>query len=553
MRSDRVKKGLERAPARALLHATGLPKGEMGKPFIGIGNSSTDLVPGHVNLPELGRFVEKGVHAGGGYPFLFNVGALCDGIAMGHKGMFYSLPFRELVADMVESIAEAHALDGLVLITNCDKITPGMLMATARLNIPTVILTAGPMLAGHHQGRRLSLVRDTFEALGRRQRGEISEQELEELEMCACPGAGSCQGLYTANTMNCLTEVLGLSLPGSGTAPAVSAEKRRIAFQSGLAVMDAVREERIPSKILTPAAFENAITVDMALGGSTNTVLHLSALANEAGVPLSLNRFDQISRKTPHLGDLRPGGSYFLEDLHLAGGIPAVLHRLGELIQEGLHVGGSDIREIAQSARPGDDPVLRTMDHPLRKEGGIAVLTGNLAPEGAIVKQSAVSEDMLRFEGKARVFDREENAQQAILSGSIREGDVVVIRYEGPRGGPGMREMLAPTSAIMGMGLKRVVLLTDGRFSGGTRGPCIGHISPEAAEGGPLGLLVEGDTIALDIPGRSLEWKVDDKEMARRRTNWNAPPPKIARGYLARYARLVTSAHTGAILADAPS
>ncbi len=550
MRSDRVKRGLERAPARALLHATGLPKGEIDKPFVGIGNSATDLVPGHLNLPELARFVEKGVHTGGGYPFLFNVGALCDGIAMGHRGMFYSLPFRELVADMVESIAEAHALDGLVLITNCDKITPGMLMAAARLDIPTVILTAGPMLAGHHNGRRLSLVRDTFEAVGRRQRGEISQEELEELEVCACPGAGSCQGLYTANTMNCLTEVLGLSLPGCGTAPAVSAEKRRIAFQSGLALMDAVRADRTPGKILTKRSFENAIAVDMALGGSTNTVLHLSAVAHEAGVPLSLEQFDRISRKTPHLGDLRPGGRFFLEDLHLAGGIPAVLQRLGDRIQESLHVSGADIREIAKAARPVGEDVLRTMESPLRPEGGIAVLEGNLAPEGAIVKQSAVSEEMLRFEGRARVFECEEEAQKAILSGDIREGDAVVIRYEGPRGGPGMREMLAPTSAIMGMGLKRVVLLTDGRFSGGTRGPCVGHISPEAAEGGPLGLVEEGDTIRVDIPGRSLQWKVDEKEQARRRAKWSPLPPKIARGYLSRYASLVTSANTGAVLAS---
>jgi dihydroxy-acid dehydratase len=349
--------------------------------------------------------------------------------------------------------------------------------------------------------------------------------------------------------MNCLTEVLGLSLPGCGTAPAVSAEKRRIAFESGVALMDAVREDRTPGKILTTQAFENAITVDMALGGSTNTVLHLTALANEAGVPLSLERFDQISRLTPHLGDLRPGGSYFLEDLHLAGGMPAVLQRLGERVQESLHVSGTDIRQIARSARPEGDHVVRTVENPLRPEGGIAVLGGNLAPEGAIVKQSAVSEDMLQFEGVARVFDSEEEAQKAILSGNIKEGDAVVIRYEGPRGGPGMREMLAPTSAIMGMGLKRVVLLTDGRFSGGTRGPCVGHISPEAADGGPLGLVNEGDTIALDIPGRSLHWKVEEKEQAGRRAMWSAPPPKITRGYLARYASLVTSAHTGAVLA----
>jgi dihydroxy-acid dehydratase len=423
-----------------------------------------------------------------------------------------------------------------------------MLMAAARLDIPTVILTAGPMLAGHHEGRRLSLVRDTFEAVGRRQRGEISEEELGDLELCACPGAGSCQGLYTANTMNCLTEVLGLSLPGCGTAPAVSAEKKRIAFQSGLTLMDAVKGDHTPRKILTTQAFDNAITVDMALGGSTNTVLHLSALANEAGVPLSLERFDEISRNTPHIGDLRPAGSYFLEDLHLAGGMPAVLQRLGHRIQESLHVSGKDLREIARAARPVGDQVVRTTENPLRPEGGIAVLKGNLAPEGAIVKQSAVREEMLRFEGTARVFDCEEDAQQAILSGTIQEGDVVVIRYEGPKGGPGMREMLAPTSAIMGMGLKRVALLTDGRFSGGTRGPCVGHISPEAAEGGPLGLVNDGDTIALDIPGRDLHWKVNEEEGARRQQKWRPPPPRVSRGYLARYARLVTSAHTGAIL-----
>ena len=548
MRSDRVKKGLQRAPARALLHATGLPRSEMNKPFIGVGNSFTDLVPGHVNLQDLARFVEKGVHTAGGYPFQFNVGALCDGIAMGHEGMHYSLPFRELVADMVECIAQAHGLDGLVLITDCDKITPGMLMATARLDIPTVVLTAGPMLAGFHKGRRLSFVRDTFEAVGKRQKGEISEEELEELEMCACPGAGSCQGLYTANTMNCLTEVLGLSLPGCGTAPAVSAEKKRLAFESGMTIVDAVHRELTPRKILTLEAFENTIRVDMALGGSTNTVLHLSALAHEAGVDLSLDRFDVISRITPYLADLRPAGKHFLEDLHHAGGVPAVLQYLGDRIQGALHVTGKDIRDIAQSARPWGDQVLRHPDNPLRPEGGIAVLRGNLAPEGAVVKQSGVNEEMMRFQGTARVFEREEDAQDAILEGGIQEGDVVVIRNEGPRGGPGMREMLAPTSAIVGMGLKRVALLTDGRFSGGTRGPCIGHISPEAAQGGPLGLLEDGDIIQVDIPDRRLHWNVTEEEVERRRRRWKPPPPKIEHGYLARYARMVTSAHTGAVL-----
>jgi len=550
MRSDRVKKGLERAPARALLFATGLPRSEIHKPFIGIGSSHTDLVPGHLNLGDLARFAEKGVHAGGGYPFIFQVGALCDGIAMGHEGMHYSLPFRELVADMVECIVQAHALDGLVLITDCDKITPGMLLATARLNVPTVILTAGPMLAGHHGGRRLSLVRDTFEAVGLRKQGRISQGEMDALEMCACPGAGSCQGLYTANTMNCLTEVLGLSLPGCGTAPAVSAEKKRIAFQSGVAAVEAVKHARTPDTILTRDAFENAVCADMALGGSTNTVLHLMALAHEAGVPLTLADFDRISRTTPHLADLRPAGNFFMEDLHHAGGIPGLLRRLGDRIRSARHVAGSDLLEIVRNAPDpqGEVPVLRDPETPLHPEGGIAVLHGNLAPDGAVVKQSGVSPAMMRFQGKARVFDREEEAQHAILSGAVREGDVVVIRFEGPKGGPGMREMLAPTSAIVGMGLQRVALLTDGRFSGGTRGPCVGHVSPEAAQGGPLGLVCEGDPIELDIPGRRLHWQVEATEVERRRREWQAPPPKATRGYLARYARLVTSASTGAVL-----
>ena len=550
MRSDTVKKGLERAPARALLHATGLPRSEMGRPFIGIANTSSDLVPGHLNLTELARFVEKGVHTAGGYSFVFHIGALCDGIAMGHAGMRYSLPFRELVADMVESISQAHALDGLVLLTNCDKITPGMLMAAARLNVPTVIVTAGPMLAGHYQGRRLSLVRDTFEAVGRKQRGEISQEEMDCLELCACPGAGSCQGLYTANTMNCLTEALGLSLPGCGTAPAVSADKKRLAFQSGLVAVDAVRSGRSPRKILTLQAFENAISVDMALGGSTNTVLHLSALAHEAGVPLALERFDELSRKVPHLADLRPAGNYFLEDLHNAGGVPAVLQRLGEHIRENPHVNGMNIRDIQQAGRPFGEDVIRTLENPLHAEGGIAILKGNLAPLGAVVKQSGVSAEMMRFEGRARVFDSEEDAQRAILSGEVRDGDVVVIRYEGPRGGPGMREMLGPTSAIVGMGLKQVALVTDGRFSGGTRGPCIGHVSPEAARGGPLALVQEGDRIRLDITQRLIELDVEEKELVRRREAWKAPPLRVSRGYLARYARLVTSAHTGAVLEE---
>jgi dihydroxy-acid dehydratase len=550
MKSDIVKKGTERAPARALLHATGLPRSEMGRPFIGIANSASDLVPGHLNLSELVRFVEKGVHTAGGYAFVFHVGALCDGIAMGHAGMRYSLPFRELVADMIESITIAHGLDGLVLTTNCDKITPGMLMAAARLDLPTVLLTAGPMLAGHHKGRRLSLVRDTFEAVGKRQKGEISEEELAALELCACPGAGSCQGLYTANTMNCLTEVLGLSLPYCGTALAVSAEKKRIAFESGRVVVDAVRAGRTARKILTREAFENAIAVDMALGGSTNTVLHLTALAHEAGVPLPLERFDELSRTVPHLADLRPAGNFFLEDLHHAGGIPAVLKRLGDRIQRAQSVSGLDILDVQRSAEPLGEDVIRRADTPLSREGGIAILKGNLAPLGAVVKQSGVRAEMMRFRGTARVFDCEEDAQRAILSGAIQNGDVVVIRYEGPSGGPGMREMLAPTSAIVGMGLERVALVTDGRFSGGTRGPCIGHVSPEAARGGPIGLVRDGDGVRVDIPARLIELEVGEAELLRRKEQAKPAAPKVTRGYLARYARLVTSAHTGAVLEE---
>lgn len=554
MKSDTIKKGIERAPARALLHATGLPRSEMDRPFIGIANSASDLVPGHLGLSELVRFIEKGVHTAGGYPFVFHVGALCDGIAMGHAGMRYSLPFRELVADMVESIAIAHGLDGLVLTTNCDKITPGMLMAAARLDLPAVLVTAGPMLAGHYRGRRLSLVRDTFEAVAKRQKGELSEEELSALELCACPGAGSCQGLYTANTMNCLTEVLGLSLPACGTALAISAEKKRIAFESGRVVVDAVRAGRTPKKILTRAAFENAIVVDMALGGSTNTVLHLCALAHEAGISLPLERFDEIGRTVPHLADLRPAGNFFLEDLHHAGGIPAILKRLGNRIQRALTVNGMDILEIqAEALEPLGKDVIRPAENPLSPEGGIAILRGNLAPLGAVVKQSGVRAEMKRFCGTARVFDAEEDAQRAILSGAIRDGDVVVIRYEGPRGGPGMREMLAPTSAIVGMGLEKVALVTDGRFSGGTRGPCIGHISPEAAQGGPIGLVRNGDRIRVDIPARLIELEVEEAELSRRKEQTKPPPPRVTRGYLARYARLVTSAHTGAVLAEESS
>ncbi|MBW6504222.1 dihydroxy-acid dehydratase [bacterium] len=549
MRSDRTKKGLERMPHRALYCAAGVPQAAMGKPFIGVATSYTDLVPGHVGMRALERAVENGVHAGGGYPFLFGVPAVCDGIAMGHRGMHYSLPLREIVADLVESVAEAHALDGLVLLTNCDKITPGMLMAAARLDIPCIVLTAGPMHSGRIGGRRLSLVSDTFEAVGRFQRGEIDASELTRLEAEACPGEGSCQGLYTANTMACLTETMGMSLPGCATALAGMSKKRHIAYASGQRVVELVRRGVTARKILTKAAFANAIRVDLALGGSSNSVLHLLAIAREAGVDLPLSEFDRLSRETPQLTTVTPGGPHMMEDVEYAGGIPAILNRLLPFLKKNPTVSGEEITAIARRGRVLDDGIVRTLKAPVRREGGLAILTGNLAPGGAVVKQSGVDPSMFVFRGKARVFDSEEEAMAAIMAGGIRPGSVVVIRYEGPRGGPGMREMLSPTAAIMGMGLgTKVALITDGRFSGGTHGPCIGHISPEAMEGGPIALVREGDPIVLDIPKRKLSLDVPAAELARRRKRWHAPAPKVARGYLARYAKLVRSAGEGAVV-----
>ncbi len=549
MRSQTIKKGLERVPHRALLYATGIPKSEMEKPFIGVATSFTDIIPGHTGMRDLERFIEKGIHTGGGYPFLFGVPGICDGIAMGHKGMHYSLASRELIADMVETIAEAHQLDGLVLLTNCDKITPGMLMAAARLNIPSIVVTAGPMLSGHYKGRRLNLTSDTFEAVGKYRKGLIKDDELEAMEMCACPGAGSCQGMYTANTMSCITESIGMSLPGCATAPAVLAKKRRIAFESGSRIVDLVKKNITPRKIMTLKAFENAIMVDLALGGSTNTVLHLPAIAHEAQVKLPLEIFDIISRKTPHITNMIPGGIHYMEDLDNAGGIPAVLNRLQGMINPSLTVSGVNIAEIAKNAVVMDEEVIRSLDRPWHKEGGIAILKGNLAPDGAVVKQIAVSKKMMKFEGSALVFDSEEAAMKAIMNGRIKAGDVVVIRYEGPKGGPGMREMLSPTSAIAGMGLSEsVALITDGRFSGGTRGPCIGHISPEAMEGGPIAILKNGDRLRIDIPKRKIEVLISDKEIKERLAVWKKPQPKIRHGYLARYAKLVSSAGSGAIM-----
>ncbi|UCD47929.1 MAG: dihydroxy-acid dehydratase [Deltaproteobacteria bacterium] len=549
MRSDLTKKGLERMPHRALYCAAGVPQEAMGKPFIGVATSFTDLVPGHVGMRSLERVVENGVHAAGGYPFLFGVPAVCDGIAMGHRGMHFSLPLRELIADMIESVAEAHALDGLVLLTNCDKITPGMLMAAARLSLPSIVLTAGPMLSGRMGDRRLSLVSDTFEAVGRYQRGEIDGKTLRRLEAEACPGEGSCQGLYTANTMACLTETLGMSLPGCATALAGMSKKRHIGYATGKRVVELVRKGITPRTILTRAAFENAIRVDLALGGSSNSVLHLLAIAHEAGVALPLSEFDRLSRQTPQLTTVTPAGPHMMEDVEFSGGIPAILNRLLPRLKKNPTVSGEDITAIARKGRVVNDGIIRRVSAPVRPEGGIAILTGNLAPGGAVVKQSGVDPSMFRFRGKARVFESEDAAMAAIMAGKIRPGMVVVIRYEGPKGGPGMREMLSPTSAIMGMGLgTKVALITDGRFSGGTHGPCIGHVSPEAMEGGPIALVRDGDGIVLDIPGRKLTLDVPASELSRRKKTWKAPPPKVRTGYLARYAKLVGSAGTGAVI-----
>ncbi len=549
MKSNQIKKGLLRAPQRALLFATGLTKRSMDNPFIGVISSFTDLVPGHTGMRDLERAIEKGVHSGGGTSFIIGVPAICDGIAMGHRGMHYSLPLRELIADSIESVSLAHALDGLVLLTNCDKITPGMLMAAARLNIPAIVITAGPMMSGRDNMQRLSFVRDTFEAVGRCQKGEISETQLGALETEACPGAGSCQGLYTANTMACVTETLGMSLPGCATALAVSARKRRISFESGFQIVNLVKENITPRQILTKSAFENAIRIDMALGGSSNTVLHIPAIAHEAGLELPLRLIDKISKATPHITNLRPGGDYFMEDLDYAGGIPAILNRLKDSLADNATVCGKTIKEIAAAGKIVSDEIIQPLAAPYHKEGGIAILFGNLAQEGAVVKQSAVADNIMRLKGPARVFDSEETAIEAIMGSGINPGDIVVIRYEGPKGGPGMREMLAPTAALVGMGLSTsVALVTDGRFSGGTRGPCIGHVSPEAMAGGAIALVQEGDIISIDIAARKLDVELSDKELANRKASWQAPEPKIKTGYLKRYANMVSSAAKGAVV-----
>jgi dihydroxy-acid dehydratase len=555
MKSDQVKQGVERAPHRALLKACGYCDEEIKRPLIGIANSVNSIIPGHVHLDTLAEAVKAGIYMAGGTPVEFGVIGVCDGIAMNHEGMKYSLASRELIADSVEIMARAHGLDAIVLIPNCDKIVPGMLMAAARLDLPAIFISGGPMLAGRHpdnpQGDKIDLI-TVFEAVGAVKTGRMNEEQLAAIEESACPTCGSCAGMFTANSMNCLTEAIGMGLPGNGTIPAVMSARTRLAKQAGLQIMTLWKEHITPSRILTPKAFANALAVDMALGCSTNTVLHLAAIAREAGVPFDLNQINTISRKTPHLCSLSPGGAHHIEDLDRAGGIQAVIKELargGFIDVDCLTVTATTVDANIVRARNRDAQVIRRLDNPYHAEGGLAVLYGNLAPNGCVVKQSAVRPEMLRHEGPARVFDSEEDATAAIMNGRIQPGDVVVVRYEGPQGGPGMREMLTPTSAIAGMQLDgQVALLTDGRFSGGTRGAAIGHISPEAAQGGPIALIREGDIVDIDIPGKRIHLKVDENQMAQRRSQWRPQAPKVKTGYLARYARMVGSADSGAVV-----
>jgi dihydroxy-acid dehydratase len=548
MRSDAMKKGLERAPHRSLFKALGLTDEEIERPMIGIANSANEVIPGHLHLHQISDAVKAGIRMAGGTPLEFFTIGVCDGIVMGHEGMKYSLSSRELVADSIESMAMAYPFDGLVLIPNCDKIVPGMLMAAARLNIPAIIVSGGPMLTGEFQGKAFDVI-TVFECVGKVKIGEMTLDDLKEVENCACPGVGSCAGMFTANSMNCLSEVLGLALPYNGTIPAVFAERIRLAKKTGMRIMDLLKQDLWPSKILTKKAFENAVTVDMAFGGSTNTTLHLLAIAREAGVQLSLQTFNEISERTPHLCNMAPGGPHHLLELHRAGGIPALmleLSRGGLIHQEQITVTGKSIGENLKGKKNSNPEVIHPIEKPYHATGGLAVLFGNLAPEGAVVKRSAVDDAMLKHRGPARVFNSEEEALKVILDGKIQKGEVFVIRYEGPKGGPGMREMLAPTSAIVGVGRDRdVALLTDGRFSGGSRGAAIGHISPEAAEGGPIAAVQNGDMIEIDIPGKKLNLLISDEELKKRLSQWK-PPKKELKGYLKRYARLVQSANTGA-------
>ena len=554
MRSNILKRGAARAPHRSLLRALGCTDLEMGQPFIGVISSYSEIIPGHTGLRQIADAVKAGVRAAGGTPFESNTIGVCDGLAMNHLGMKYSLPSRELVADSVEVVAQAHSFDALVLITNCDKIIPGMLMAAARLNLPAIVVSGGPMLAGRLDGRAVDLA-DVFMAVGAVARGEMPESELDRLERAACPGCGSCAGMFTANTMNCLTEALGMGLPGHGTIPAVHAARVVLAKQAGMQVMKLLDRSIRPRDILTPAAFCNAFAVDMALGGSTNSVLHLLAIAHEAGVRIPLHELNDHSSRTPHLCRMSPAvGGHHIEDLDRAGGVPAVMNRLleGELLDGSvLTVTGRSLAENLTTAQVRDDSVVRPLEAPYSSSGGLAILFGNLAPDGAVVKQAVVAPEMQQHTGPARVFDSEETATAAIVAGQFSEGEVLVIRYEGPKGGPGMREMLTPTSLLSGMGLDdKVALLTDGRFSGATRGAAIGHISPEAAERGPLAVVRNGDPIRIDIPNRILALEVPDREIARRLAELAPWEPPIKTGYLRRYAQAVTSASTGAVLRE---
>jgi len=553
MRSDLMKKGVERAPHRSLFKAMGYTDEEIARPLIGVVNSYNEIVPGHIHLRTIAEQVKAGIRMAGGTPVEFPAIGVCDGIAMGHVGMKYSLASRELIADSVEVMAVGHPFDGLVLIPNCDKIIPGMLMAALRLNIPAIFVSGGPMLAGKLRGKPVDLI-TVFEGVGAVKSGKMTGRQLKELEDCACPGCGSCSGMYTANTMNCMTEALGLGLPGNGTILAVDSARIRLAKEAGMRILELVRKNIRPRDIATPAAFKNAIAVDNALGGSTNTVLHLPAVAHEAGIRLDLELFNQIGFKTPNLCKLSPAGSHHIEDLEAAGGVQAVMKeisKLGVIDGKAMTVSGATVAKNLKEARVWDYSVIRPVKNPYSPDGGLAVVKGNLAPEGGVVKRSAVAPAMLVNEGRARVFDSEDDAIEAILGGKIKPGDVVVIRYEGPKGGPGMREMLAPTSALAGMGLaESVALLTDGRFSGGSRGAAIGHISPEAAEGGPIALVKEGDRISIDIPKRRITLRVSAEELRRRKKAWKPPRPKVQSGYLSRYASLVTSGSTGAILKD---
>lgn len=550
MRSDTIKKGLQRAPHRSLLRACGVTEEEMDKPFIGVANSFTDIVPGHIHLNKIAEAVKIGISQAGGVPFEFSTMAICDGIAMNHEGMRYSLASREIVADTVESMAMAHQFDALVLIPTCDKIVPGMLMAAARLDIPSIVVTGGPMLPGEYKDRAVDLI-DVYEALGAVNAGKMSEEELKELECCACPGAGSCAGLFTANTMACLTEALGMSLPNCATSHAVSGKKMQIARSSGRQIIELLKNNVTPSKIMTQEAFENAVMVDLALGGSTNTTLHLPAIAHELedkGVKVDLDLFEEYNKKIPHIAAISPSGEYTMLDLDKAGGIPAVLTELKDKIHcNTLTCTGKSLEENIEDSIVTNQEVIRPLDNPFHQEGGLAILKGNLAPDGAVVKQGAVDSDMMVHEGPARVFNSEEECVKAIYHGEIQEGDVIVIRYEGPKGGPGMREMLNPTSAISGMGIKDVALITDGRFSGGTRGPCVGHVSPEAAADGPLAVVEDGDMITIDIPQRKLDIALPESEVDERIKRVVKPERKI-KGWLARYRKLATSADKGAIL-----